>query len=63
MFKTHAAPSPSSLAHVEMLKLDVNPDKSQPELEEWLAAGWNLKSTDAILLGGQTVYILAILTR
>lgn len=48
---------------VRVLKLDFNPEKAEEALSAWLAGGWTLKSTEAVAINGQTVFILAFLER
>lgn len=47
----------------KVLKLDFKPEKAEAELTRWVAAGWTLRSTEAVLLNGQTVFVLAFLER
>lgn len=46
---------------VQVLKLDVKPEKAQELLSHWLEHGWELRSTEAVQLNGQTVFVLAFL--
>ena len=61
MFKTKEPVDTSVTSAVKVLKLDFKPEKAQEELEAWLSSGWELRSTEAVLLMGQTAFLLAFL--
>ena len=61
--KTEPSTPQTHIAPVRVLKLDFRPEKAEEALVEWLSAGWELKGTEAVLIGGQTVFLLAFLTR
>lgn len=58
------SPPPSAYpSDLRVLKLDIKPEKIEQELAEWIEAGWDLESTEAVQVDGHTLYILAFLRR